>query len=66
MPNLQNEEIRAIQHTLVALKRGIALEVDASKKERMKSDVKELQSLLEVKLHQTNDFADIVIEEDIY
>jgi len=64
--NLHNEEIRAIQNTLVALKRGIALEGNQSKRDRMKRDVRELEHLLKEKLSQCSDFDDIKIEEDIY
>lgn len=66
MTSLHNEEIRAIQTTLVALKKGIALEVSAKRKEKMKSDIKELERILKIKLDETSDFNDIIIEEDIY
>lgn len=66
MPTIQNEEIRAMQNTIVALKRGIALEQSQSKKQQMKSDIKELESLIEQKLTETPDFANIRLEEDIY
>ena len=66
MPNLHNEEIRAIQHTVVALKKGVALEQSQSKRDKMKKDIKELESLIETKLMETPDFANIRIEEDIY
>lgn len=64
--NLHNEEIRVIQYTITQLKRAIPLEPDQGKREKMKKDVKELQSLIEVKLSETTDFADIVLEEDVY
>lgn len=64
--NLQNEEIRVIQYTIAQLKRAIPLEPNQAKREKMKQDVRELQSLIRVKLSETPDFADIVIEEDVY
>ena len=64
--NLQNEEIRVIQYTITQLKRAIPLEPNQAKREKMKKDVRELQSLIKVKLSETPDFADIVIEEDVY
>ena len=54
--NLLNEEIRAIQHTINHLKMGIPLEVDYGKKKKMESSLKELNSLLEDKLKQCEDF----------
>ena len=53
--NILNEEIRVIQHTISHMKRGIALEPNQSKRDKMKSDVKELESILEDKLQQCND-----------
>ena len=66
MPNIQNEEIRAMQNTIVALRKGVALEQSQSKRDKMKKDIKELESLIEQKLTETPDFANIRLEEDIY
>jgi len=66
MSNLHNEEIRAIQTTIVALEKGIPLEPNQSKKNRMRENVKELKSILQQKLGECSDFNDIRIEEDIY
>lgn len=66
MPNIQNEEIRAMQNTVVALRKGVALEQSQSKRDKMKKDIRELESLIEQKLTETPDFANIKIEEDIY
>ena len=66
MPNIQNEEIRAMQNTVVALRKGVALEQSQSKRDKMKKDIKELESLIEQKLTETPDFANIRLEEDIY
>lgn len=64
--NQHNEEIRAIQVTIAQLKRGIPLEQNQGKRDNMKQSVKELDELLQKKLGETTDFADIRIEEDIY
>ena len=66
MPTLHNEEIRAIQHTLVVLNKKMALALTSTEKMKIKNDIKELDRILEVKLGETSDFADIKIEEDIY
>jgi len=66
MISLHNEEIRAIQHTIVALRKGVTLEGDSTKKVKMKKDIHELEKILKTKLDETPDFADIRIEEDIY
>ena len=66
MPNICNEEIRAIQHTLIALRKGVVLESDSSRRNEMKQDIKELENLLEVKLNETSDFCDVKIGEDSY
>ena len=50
MTCLLNEEIRAIQSTLVFVNRGIALENNPSKKEELKQAKKELSELLNKKL----------------
>jgi len=54
--NLLNEEIRAIQHTMNHLRMGISLEPDYGKKKRMENDLRELNTLLEDKLKQCEDF----------
>lgn len=56
MTCLLNEEIRAIQNTISHLKRGIALESNQSKKEKMKNDVKELNRLLNSKLEKDTNY----------
>ena len=55
MTNVLNEEIRAIKHTIAHLNKGIVLEPDSSKKEKMRRDVKELKDILETKLNQCGD-----------
>lgn len=54
--NILNEEINAIKHTIAHLKKGVVLEPDSTKKEQMKRDIKELDSLLKDKLEQCSDF----------
>ena len=54
--NILNEEISAIKHTIAHLKKGVVLETDSTKKEQMKRDIKELDSLLKDKLEQCSDF----------
>ena len=56
MTCLLNEEIRVIQMTITHMKRAIPLESDSGKREKMKKDVKELQSILNDKLGQCEDF----------
>lgn len=56
MTNLLNEEIMAIKCTIAHLKKGAVLEVDSSKKNKMESDIKELNRLLNEKLEQCGDF----------
>ena len=56
MTNLLNEEIMAIKCTLAHLNKGVVLEPNISKKEKMKKDIKELNRLLEDKLKQCGDF----------
>ena len=56
MTCLLNEEIRVIQMTITHMEMAIPLEVDSGKRERMKHDVKELQSILNDKLNQCGDF----------
>lgn len=53
--NLLNEEIRVIQHTISHMKRGIILEPNQSKRNKMKKDVEELETILESKLKQCED-----------
>lgn len=55
MTNILNEEILAIKNKIAYLNKGIVLEPDSSKKEQMKRDVRELNSLLENKLNQCGD-----------
>ena len=66
MPNIQNQEIQAMQNTVAMLKKGVALEPSQSKKQQMKEDISELEFLIEQRLSETSDFADIKLEEDIY
>lgn len=56
MTNQLNEEIRAIRHTISHLKQGMVLEPNQSKKEQMKRDVEELNSILVDKLNQCGDY----------
>lgn len=66
MPTLHNEEIRAIQHTLVALNKKMALSSTSAERIHIKNDINELEKILQIKLSETSDFADIRIEEDTY
>lgn len=54
--NILNEEISAIQRSIVLLKKGIALETNQSKKHKMENDVKELNRLLNLKLGKDNNY----------
>lgn len=54
--NILNEEISAIQRSIVLLKKGIALETNQSKKNKMENDVKELNRLLNFKLGKDNNY----------
>lgn len=54
--NLLNEEIRVIQHTISHMRRGLSLEDNQSKRLKMKQDINELESLLEEKLGQCEDY----------
>ncbi|WP_458456503.1 hypothetical protein [Methanobrevibacter sp.] len=56
MVNILNEEIMAIKHTLAQMHKGVVLEPDISKKEKMKRDIKELNVLLKEKLEQCGDY----------
>ena len=66
MTNLHNEEIRAIQMTIVQLRKAVPLEKSQSKKDYYKKQIKELESLLEKKLLETPDFKNFKLEEDVY
>jgi len=66
MTNLHNEEIRAIQMTLVQLRKAVPLESSQAKKDYYKHKIKELESLLEKKLLETPDFKNFELEEDVY
>lgn len=66
MVSIHNEEIRAIQSTIVQLKKAIPLEQSQSKKQYYKNKISELQSLLEEKLLETPDFKNFKLEEDVY
>lgn len=54
--NLLNDEIRAIQHTIAHLRKGMVLEPNQSKRNKMNNDVKELEHILEEKLQQCEDY----------
>ena len=54
--NLLNEEIRAIQHTMNHIKMAIPFELNYGRKKQMEKDLKELNTLLEEKLKQCEDF----------
>ena len=56
MTCLLNEEIRVIQMTITHMKRAIPLEADSGKREKMRCDCKELESILEEKLKVCEDF----------
>ena len=56
MVNLLNEEICAIKHTIAHLRKGVALEPNSSKREQMKRDIGDLNTLLEEKLEQCGDY----------
>lgn len=56
MTNLLNEEIRAIQQTINHLKMAIPFELDYGKKKKLERDIKELNSILEDKLEQCEEF----------
>ena len=56
MTNLLNEEIMAIKHTMAHLRKGMSLEIDSGKRFKMEKDYKELQSILEDKLNQCEDY----------
>lgn len=54
--NMLNEEIRAIKHTIVHLRKGMVLEPNQGKRDKMKKSIKELDELLIKKLEQCGDF----------
>ena len=56
MTCLLYEEIRAIKHTIVYLKKGVVLESNTTKKEKMKREIQELDKLLLDKLNQCGDY----------
>ena len=56
MTNLLNEEIMAIKCTIAHLRKGAVLEPDQSKRNRMESDIKQLNKILEGKLEQCGDY----------
>lgn len=56
MVTLLNEEIMAIKCTMANLKKGMSLENDSGKRHKMQTDYQELQSILEEKLSQCNDY----------
>ena len=56
MTNLLNEEIMAIKCTMANLQKGMSLENDSGKRHKMQTDYQELQSILEEKLSQCNDY----------
>ena len=64
--NIINEEIRSMRQTASLLKKGIALEVNQSRKEQMKQDVRMLEELINERLSKTNDYNDMKLEEDVY
>ena len=66
MPTIQNEEIMAMRNTLAFLNKRLALEPSEGKRQELKKDVRELESMIMEKLKETSDFKDVKIEEDIY
>ncbi len=56
MTCLLNEEISAIKYTMAHLKKGMILEPDSSKKEKMRRDYEDLQRILTNKLEQCGDY----------
>ncbi len=56
MTNILNEEICAIKHTIEHMKKGMILEPDSSKREKMRRDINELNKLLEGKLEKCGDY----------
>ena len=53
--NLLNQKIQAIKHTIVRLKQMEALTPNSGEKNRIKENIKELNSLLEDLLEQAGD-----------
>ena len=66
MSTLHNEEIRAMRQTVSLLRSKMALEPNQAEKIRIKKDIEELEGLIVKKLHETPDFANIRLEEDVY
>lgn len=56
MTNQLNEEIWAIRHTISHLKKGMTLESNQGKKEKMRRSVEELNDILLDKLNQCGDY----------
>lgn len=54
--NILHEEIRAIQLYMSHLEKAIPLEVDSSKKQKLKNDYVELMNELECRLKKCSDF----------
>ena len=54
--NLLNEEIRVIQHTMSHIKRAIPLATNNGEKLKLEENYKELNSILEEKLEQCEDY----------
>lgn len=55
--NILHEEIRAIQLYMSHLEKAIPLEVDSSKKQKLKNDYNELRKELEFRLKKCSDYA---------
>ena len=66
MSTLHNEEIHAIRNTVSFLRKRMVLETSQSKKQEIKKDIDELESLIIEKLNETSDFHDVRLEEDRY
>lgn len=66
MSTLHNEEIRAMRQTESFMRKRLALETSEAKKQELRKDLGELESLIVKKLEETNDFHNVSIEEDVY
>lgn len=53
--NILHEEIRAIQLYMSHLEKAIPLELDSSKKQKLKNDYKKLEKELEFRLEKCGD-----------
>lgn len=53
--NILHEEIRAIQLYMSHLEKAIPLEVDSSKKQKLKNDYTELKKELKIRLDECSD-----------